>query len=246
MKKTTYTMLAAAFILMFACSKDASNSGDTGTGGSMARFTIKGDFLYTVDHESLHTFNISTPTSVSRLKKQYLGFGIETIFPTENHLFIGARNGMHIYDLSDPAMPKEKSFTPHFVSYDPVVVQGDFAYVTLRSGENTWSNRNLLQIYDISQVSAPVLLFEYEMAGPRGLGIDGDKLFICDDVLKVFKVTDGKNLQLIKSFDIQAIDVIPENERLYVVAEDGFYQYSYTDDAIEFLSKITLPEKQKP
>jgi hypothetical protein len=246
MKNIKFTLLAATLIAMIACSKDASDSGDTGTGGSMARFTIKGNFLYTVDHKSLHTFDISAPNNVSHLYKQNLGFGIETIFPTENHLFIGARNGMHIYELSNPSRPSKKSFTPHFVSYDPVVVQGDFAYVTLRSDENFGTGRNLLQIYDISKLSDPVLLSQHNMVGPRGLGIDGDKLFICDNVLKVFKVTNGDQIQLIKTFNIQAIDVIPENEKLYVVAEDGFYQYSYNDDNIEFLSKITLPEKQKP
>jgi hypothetical protein len=242
MKKSISIFIAVAFTIMTSCTKDSNDSGETGTGGSMARFTIKGNYLYTVDNETLHTFDISNPANVAHLHEQYLGFGIETIFPTENHLFIGARNGMYIYDLSNPAKPVKKSFTPHFVSYDPVVVQDNYAYVTLRTGEESWSGVNLLQIYDVSHSYAPVLLFEYEMAGPKGLGIDGDNLFVCDDVLKIFKITNGYQLELITSFDIQALDVIPVDEHLYVVAQDGFYQYSYNGDTIEFISKLTLPE----
>lgn len=243
MKRTIYFLIAAAFIIMTSCMKDSNDSGETGTGGSMARFTIKGNYLYTVDAETLHTFDISNPANVVHLQEQYLGFGIETIFPTENHLFIGARNGMYIYDVSDPAKPIKKSYTPHFVSYDPVVVQGNYAYVTLRSGSESWNRGNLLQIYDVSQPNSPVLLTEYEMTGPRGLGIDEDKLFVCDDVLKVYKITNGHQLELITYFNIEALDVIPEENHLYVVARDGFYQYSYSGDSIEFLSKVTLPEK---
>ena len=37
----------------------------------------------------------------------------ETIFPFENKLFLGAYNGMSIYDISDPSTPvKEGSFLP--------------------------------------------------------------------------------------------------------------------------------------
>jgi len=243
MRKSIYAIMLAALAIMFACMKDFDNAGDTGTGGSMARFTIKGNYLYTVDHEELHTFDISQPSHVKHLHKQYLGFGIETIFPTEDHLFMGARNGMHIYELSDPTKPAKMSFTPHFISYDPVVVQGNYAYVTLRTG-GRFAGENQLLIFDISKLNAPVLVTQYDMVNPRGLGIDNDKLFICDDVLKIYKVTDGTEISLLTTFDIPAIDVIPANERLYVIAEDGFYQYNYSGNTIELISKIEIPKKR--
>jgi hypothetical protein len=244
MNKSIYAIMLAALAIMLACMKDSDSMGDTGTGGSMARFTIKGSYLYTVDHEELHTFNISEPNNIEHLQKQYLGFGIETIFPTENNLFMGARNGMHIYDLSDPAKPSKVSFTPHFVSYDPVVVQGNYAYVTLRSGGRFNGGVNQLLIFDISKLNAPQLITQYDMVNPRGLGIDNDKLFICDDLLKIYQVTEGTNINLIATFDIPAIDVIPVNEHLYVIAEDGFYQYNYRGDTIELISKIEIQKKQ--
>jgi hypothetical protein len=230
-------------ILLFSCSKDDAMRGDTGTGGSMARFTIRQDYLYAVDQESLHTFGISQPADIQHLHNQYLGFGIETIFPTDDYLFIGARDGMHIYGLTNPARPNKISFTPHFVSYDPVVVQGDFAYVTLRSGPDMPWGENVLLVFDISKPNAPLRLAEYQMANPRGLGIDNDRLFICDDVLKVFHVEEnGYDIELLQTFNIQAIDVIPDSGRLYVVAEDGLYQYDYDGESISFLSKLTIPK----
>ncbi len=240
MKRKTNLFLSLALILLFSCTKDDAMRGDTGTGGSMARFTILQDYLYTVDHESLHTFGISQPADIQYLHNQYLGFGIETIFPSDDYLFIGARDGMHIYGLGNPERPDKISFTPHFVSYDPVVVQGDFAYVTLRSGPSM--GENVLMVFDISKLNAPQLIAEYQMTGPRGLGIDNDRLFICDDMLKVFHVEEnGYDIELLQTFDIQAIDVIPDEGRLYVVAEDGLYQYDYNGESMSFLSKLTIP-----
>lgn len=244
MFRSKFVLILVLILISISCQKDSEMS-ETGTGGSMARFAIKGDYLYTVDYEKLHTFQIESNIPVSHLQEQYLGFGIETIFPSGDNLFIGAQNGMHIYGISNPANPVKKSFTPHFVSYDPVVVEGDFAYVTLRS-EQTGSGRNALLIFDVSKTSAPQLIMEYEMEGPRGLGIDQNILFICDDVLKVYSVTNGTELELIDSFDIPAIDVIPEGNTLFIVAEDGLYQYRYQDSEISFISKITMPYEEKP
>lgn len=204
----------------------------------MARFTVQGDYLYAVDIEKLSTFKIDNPQDVSRLNLQYLGFGIETIYPHENHLFIGDQNGMHIYSIANPERPEKKSFTPHFRSYDPVVVQGNFAYVTLRTGEGMMGGVNALYIFDISNLYNPQRVKEYAMTNPRGLGIDGDLLFLCDDGLKVFQVSNGIDLTLLQRFNIPAIDVIPDNPYLYVVTEQGLVQYKYENNSLTLLSQI--------
>ena len=76
------------------------------------------------------------------------------------------------------------------------------------------------------------------MTMPLGLGIDGDILFLCDDGLKVYDVSDVQNIVLLNHFDISAFDVIPLGEILLVVADDGLYQYKYSGDEIEFVSKL--------
>lgn len=238
MKKIPYLIIMLVFV--FVSCEDQSMQGvtETGTGGSMARFTIKGDYLYSVDFENLHVFNINNPQDIIYEKEHQAGFGIETIFPFGELLFLGAQNGMHIYSIENPANPEKISFTPHFVSYDPVVVQGDFAYVTLRSDFNI--GRNLLQVYDITNLSDPQLLKEYNMTGPRGLGVDGDQLFVCDDVIKIYDIGNGVDLTLKNTIPVTALDVIPMDNILYVVATDGLYQYTYDSNYISLLSKITI------
>jgi len=238
MKPIGYLLITAAIVATVACTEDYETT-EGGTAGSMTRFTIKDNFLYAVDYDNLHVFDITDPVNNQRLHVQHVGFGIETIFPTDSHLFLGARTGMYIYGLKDPAQPNRISFTPHFESYDPVVVQGNIAYVTLRQ-EHRGGWGNMLQIYDISKLTRPELLKEYPMWGPRGLGVDGDKLFICDDKLEVYRLITPSQIELIQSFDIPAIDVIPRGEILYVIAEDGLYQYSFAGDTITFISKITI------
>lgn len=239
MKKLLFILLGVA--ALSSCEFDSeSTSSETGTGGSLARFTIKGDYLYAVDYSNLSTYNIADPTSITLSEKTNVGFGVETIFPYNDLLFLGAENGMYIYSLSNMASPRQVSFTSHIRSYDPVVVQGDYAYVTLRSNNGWWSSRNELQIYNISNLNSPSLLKTYPMDGPQGLGISGNKLFVCDNGLKVFSITDGIYLDLIKYFPIDAIDVIPQEQHLYVIASNGLYQYEYSNDNITEISRLIL------
>jgi hypothetical protein len=75
-------------------------------------------------------------------------------------LFLGPRDGMYIYFLDNPASPEHRSYTARFWSYDPVVVQGDYAYVTLRTSDVSWRDENPLQIYDISNSYNPKFVTE--------------------------------------------------------------------------------------
>jgi len=216
-----------------------------GIGGSMARFTITGDYLYTIDEIQLSVFDILDLADPTLTNTVEIEWGIETIFPYENKLFIGARNGMHIYDNSNPASPLHASTFLHVRSCDPVVVQDDLAYVTLRGGfEECDGFTNQLDVIDVSNINDPVLLATHSMDFPNGLGIDGSSLFICEGQfgLKVFDATDpltiGENL-LHHFEDVNAFDVIPFNNTLMMIGTDGLYQYDYTDpENLQLLSII--------
>lgn len=80
----------------------------------------------------------------------------------------------------------------------------------------------------------------YQMVNPLGLGIDSTMLFVCDDGLKVYSISNGYELQLEHYFNINAYDVIPLDGLLMITGSDGFYQYSYANDTILFLSKIRV------
>ena len=228
-------------------SKALINPGNsTGVGGSMARFTINSDHLYMLDGGNIHTADISIPSKPESKSSQYLGWDIETIFPYSNKLFIGTRNGMHILDLSIPETPEKIATYEHVTSCDPVVVDGDYAYVTLRSGTECQGFTNQLEVIDVSTITIPSLLKTYSMVNPHGLGVDEATLFICDGEagLKIYNIEDKQNIDknLIKHYsNIHAYDAIPFNDVLMLIGEDGIFQYDYSDlSAITKLSQIKV------
>jgi hypothetical protein len=84
MKNKYLIFIFAAILFAAACSKNSSNTGappSTGQGGSLARFTIMGTRLYTVDGAYLHVFDISNNAQPQYKNKVYVGWAIEAIFP---------------------------------------------------------------------------------------------------------------------------------------------------------------------
>lgn len=204
--------------------------GAQGIGGSMARFTLMDNYLYTVSDAELHPFNIDDPIAPEPGPTTNLGWGVETIFPYKQHLFIGTQTGMHIVDAQNPSSLNHISTYEHVMSCDPVVVQGDYAYVTLRSGNACGGFTDQLEVLDISNLSNPRLERVYPMENPHGLGIDGNCLFICEGEfgLKSLDATNPLDIKLQAFFEeLHAYDVIPYQGRLLMIGEDGLYQYTY-------------------
>jgi hypothetical protein len=126
-----------------------------GAGGSMARFTINDNYLYTLDAGDVQTFNISSLTNPVAEGRTPVSWDMETIFPYKNNLFIGSQSGMHILDLSNPASPERISTYEHVRVCDPVVVQDTLAFVTLRSGTECQGFTNQLEVINIADVTQP-------------------------------------------------------------------------------------------
>lgn len=245
MKSTVYFFLLVA--LLSACSKSSDSiSPGVGIGGSTARFTIAGNTLYLVSSTTLRTYDITQSSDPKPGDKTKLGIGVETIFPYQNHLFIGTQTGMFIYEIEANEQPKYVSQYSHVQSCDPVVVQGDYAYVTLRSGtecRNPVAN-NVLDVLDIRDLRTPKVLRSYPMRSPYGLGIDGNLLFVTegDNGLRMMDATKPTDLREIQHLtDVRAYDVIPTEKLLIVTGKDGIYQYSYADPAqLKLLSKLAV------
>lgn len=217
-----------------------------GQGGSMARFTLSANHLYAVDATSLYVFSVENPFDPALQHSLALGWDIETIFPYEDKLFVGSSTGMHILDNSNPANPVYATSFNHALACDPVVVENDIAYVTLRTGNTCEGTVNQLDVVDVKDIYQPRLLKSYPMDNPHGLGIDKGRLFLCegDFGLKVFDASDAHKIaeNLITHFeDIKAYDVIPYQEMLLLIGEGGFYQYDYSDlQNIKLLSHIPV------
>jgi len=133
-------------------------------------------------------------------------------------------------------------------SCDPVVANDSLAFVTLntksrvnRCGNTVDVETNVLKIFNIEDLTQPYLIDEYQMTAPKGVGLDGETLFICDDTdgLKIFDVSDPLEIQLIKQFDhFTAFDVIPLDGLLLVVGPDNVYQFDYSN--LEDIKQVSI------
>lgn len=247
MKKLVILTICLSILILSSCAGDAaggvSADSSSGQGGSMARFSIVGDYLYTLNNWELQLFSLVTPEEPTHWSRVSVAWDIETVFPYQDALFIGAESGMYIYDISNPAYPRYKSEFTHARSCDPVVVQDSIAYVTLRSGTRCWGTTDELEIIDVKNLERPVLLSSYPMHNPHGLSIKDSLLFICDGDagVKCYNATDPHNLQLIQHITgMTSYDVIQKDTLLLVIAEEGLYQYNLNTNPFTLLSHIPV------
>ncbi|TCD12621.1 hypothetical protein EZ449_00820 [Pedobacter frigidisoli] len=225
------------------------SSSSSGQGGSMARFTLLNDYLYTVGIANLSLFDVKTASNPTFVKSISLGWGVETIFPYENKLFLGTNTGMHIFSTADAANPVKLSTYSHIFACDPVVVQGKYAYVTLRTGTNCRQASNQLEVVDIEDPTKPKQVAVYPMQSPHGLSVNGNNLFLCEGTygIKSFNITDKNKIadNLLQHLNsIKSFDVIAGPKSLIVTGEDGIYQFNYSNAAnLKQLSFIKVDNK---
>lgn len=219
-------------------------SGISGVAGSMAKFALSKDYLYMVDQGKIKTYFVGSSQSPSYIGETLVAEGLETIFPYNEHLFIGSVQGMYIFNITSPENPHLVSNYQHVEQCDPVVVSGNTAYITLRSGNECGGWENVLEVVDISNLAMPKSIARYEMTNPRGLGVNNGKLFLCDgpDGMKIFDAANPENLTMKYHFKgFETFDVIPRDNAVLVIGADGFFQYSYNEAMeLSFLSKIAV------
>jgi hypothetical protein len=218
-----------------------TNGNTYGVGGSMARFITYDDYLYALESSwKLKSINITDIAYLKVENELSLWGNVETVFIADDYLYVGTSNGMHILDLVNPSAPNPLSTYQHITACDPVVVEGDRAYVTLRSGNLCGGTQDLLEVINIANKYDPKLLSSFSMSEPYGLGIDDGILFVCEGEygLKVYDASyelDITSHQIAAFPGINAYDVIPLEDFLFMIGEDGFYIYDYSD-----LNNITI------
>ncbi|TFH28092.1 MAG: hypothetical protein E4H10_01635 [Bacteroidia bacterium] len=232
----------------FMGSPKVNGAGNSfGIGGSMARFITYDDYLYALESTyKLKCIDISNPDQVEVKNEQYLWGNVETVFIADQYMYVGTSNGMHILSLEVPSSPNQLSSYQHITSCDPVVVEGDWAYVTLRSGNLCGGNQNLLEVINIADKTDPKREASFGMKSPYGVGIDNGILFVCEGEygLRIFDATDVHNIvqNQIASFPgIHAYDVIPLGTFLLLIGDDGFHIYDYSNlEDIHLLGSIPV------
>jgi hypothetical protein len=215
----------------FASASNASQ-GSTGMAGSEAVMTLIGDYLYAIPEEhSLGVVQVTDSTQPNLISSNMAGYDLETIFPIQDKLLLGSKEGVFVYSISNPSQPTEVGEFKHGTACDPVIANTNYAYVTLRAGDGCGGSANELDVLGAQDIVNATPIQSYPMTSPTGLCLDGSLLFVCDaTVVKVFDASNPDNLQLLSSVPVNnPNDVIAFNHVLLVVAAGGLYQFDYTD-----------------
>jgi hypothetical protein len=243
-------MLLLSTIVFSACTKNgsgtndiSSNGNNTGQGGSLARYTIVGRYLYTVDANNLNVFDLDAPNGPQLINKQNIGFAIETIFPFKDYLFIGSNSAMYIYSLSNPAQPQQLSETMHINGCDPVVANDSTAFLTIHGGNACRSMINELQIYNIKNLQQPIWIKSVAMTHPLGLALNQQYLYVCDQEkgLYVMDVSNPEMPVIKNTINGEVfLDVIADanTQTLIAMLKDGIALYDMANPIL--LSKLSV------
>jgi hypothetical protein len=240
--KFSFSKIGIVIIISFlacSCSKDGSSgdsnsalSASTGQGGSLAKFTIVGDYMYAISSHYLYVFDISNPSNPLQITQDDFGFDMETIYPFNDKLFIGSRTGLLIYSLGTPAHPVKIGEASHARSCDPVVANDSMAFVTLKGNSNCGPAVSGLYVHDIRNILNPQLIKTLPINSPEGLGLKASTLYVCcnADGLKVYDVVHPSNPVEIRTITGAYFkDVIPYGDLLICYVSDGIMLYDISD-----------------
>lgn len=251
--KNLFIIFVLAIAVMVSCTKDSTSASESGVstggdsqgqGGSMAKFSISGDYLFLINETSLKVFDLTNQAQPHFISQINVDFGIETVFTLDDNLFIGSINGMYIYDISNPSNIKYLSFYQHITSCDPVVANDTLAFVTLNSTSScSWqSGVNRLDVLDIKNKENPKLLSSKILSGPRGLGLYQNYVFVCNsgDGVEIYDYSNPNDLAWVGAISgIDAYDVIIREDRMFLVGQDGLFQYDISNvNDVNLISNI--------
>lgn len=232
----------STLLLNISCTKDsAGSSSQTGQNGSLTRFVIVNNYLYTVSNNALQVYNISNAPIPVHKGTVEIGFAIQTIFAYQDKLFIGSNTNMYIYSLANPESPSKLSTVTYFVrGRDPVVAQDSVAYSTVR---NEFGSGGVLNCFNIKNISQPFTVSTRQMINPYGLGIKNAALYVCeaDSGIKVFNITNTYNPVLSKTvqFNETAYDVIITGNIMVCYIKGGVAFFDITNAYLPvFISSV--------
>jgi hypothetical protein len=135
------------------------------------------------------------------------------------------------------------------MSCDPVLPNGSFAYVTLRSTnqDGCTGEENSLTVVDISNIHDPDDVMIVPMNSPYGMCIQNNNLFVGEGTngISIFNITTPSAPVVEMSFPYEIYDVMPHPnaaDRILTAGPEGLSQYEvdYTAKTMTLLSAIAF------
>lgn len=245
--KILYKLFAVLItcLTVYSCTKEgastvAAASGGAGVGGSLAKFTIVGNYLYVVDNHSLYTYNITNPVNPVKTNTNSSLFDVETIYPFNNRLFIGSKTGLYIYSIDTPSVPSRLAEAKHGRSCDPVVANDSIAFVTLKGNSFCGPATSGLYVHRITNILQPTLIKTIPINSPEGLSLKDSVLYVCcnNEGLKVFNVKNPANPTAITTVAGENFrDAIAYNNLLVCFVTNGLSLYNIANPLSPVLLK---------
>ncbi|SMF14576.1 LVIVD repeat-containing protein [Alteromonadaceae bacterium Bs31] len=201
--------------------------------GSLANMIIVDDYLYVISYDEVKTVSLADPSAPELVNTTAVNnWAMETLYYHNNALYIGTSVGVEILDITTRNSPQVAGTFSHQWSCDPIVVQGEVAYSTLR-GRGCGGAQNQLDILDVSDIYAPQLITSVEMSEPYGLAIDGNLLLVADGYsgLKRLNVADPANpifMQGLGNYTLR--DIIAVDGHAILQGVNSVIQVDYSDE----------------
>jgi hypothetical protein len=102
------------------------------------------------------------------------GGAISAVAAHGSFVFIGAGSRLHVFDITDPASPREIGSTPSFAdNVADILVDGSRAYVA--------AGTDGVHVVDLSDPGAPRVIGQWDSPGSaEGVAVDGPLLYVAD------------------------------------------------------------------
>lgn len=213
-------------------------------GSSFATFAVIDNQLYRVDdsYGQILVYDVTDATQPALVSTVNASWSIETLFPTQDLLFVGGSRGMYIFDRTDPLQPHQLSKIEHAVACDPVVVEGSTAFVTLRSVSGCGMTDELMCV-NISDPSHPEIIGEKALLSPYGLAVQSAQLFLShgDNGYSLIDVSTPDAPAIKKTWSGATRDFIWSGATLFVLEAHNVAIYDVTDPTTPVLLSRVEP-----
>lgn len=193
------------------------------TGNNYTGIAVGGGYAYVADHDGIIVIDVSDPAAME--DRGYCDiWDADVVELRGQYLYVtNWDTGLHIVDISDPWTPVVVGSTFWFFS-GYMDVQGDYCYVTDNSEEQ-------LRIFDVSNPSAPRLVFEDAVPGAWNVEVDGDHAFVASDsgpeYIYVYDVSDPAAATLLTPLPPGGLETSRIADYMH---HDGHYLYISTSD----------------